>query len=94
VAAAEAAEGGGARARIEPGVREDQPGMLSLLKENVLPEDGLDALVIGAGQAGLAAGYHLRRAGLSFAILAPTTRLAPRWQKGCSALSPATASRR
>ena len=29
----------------------------------------LDSLVIGAGQAGLAAGYHLRRAGLSFAIL-------------------------
>ena len=29
----------------------------------------LDALVIGAGQAGLAAGYHLRRASLSFAIL-------------------------
>ena len=29
----------------------------------------LDALVIGAGQAGLAAGYHLRRVGLSFAIL-------------------------
>lgn len=29
----------------------------------------LDALVIGAGQAGLAAGYHLRRAGLSFQIL-------------------------
>jgi putative flavoprotein involved in K+ transport len=29
----------------------------------------LDALVVGAGQAGLAAGYHLRRAGLSFAIL-------------------------
>jgi putative flavoprotein involved in K+ transport len=28
-----------------------------------------DALVIGAGQAGLAAGYHLQRAGLSFAIL-------------------------
>ena len=29
----------------------------------------LDALVIGAGQAGLAAGYHLQRAGLHFAIL-------------------------
>ena len=28
-----------------------------------------DALVVGAGQAGLAAGYHLKRAGLSFAIL-------------------------
>lgn len=31
--------------------------------------DVLDALVVGAGQAGLAAGYHLRRARLSFAIL-------------------------
>lgn len=29
----------------------------------------LDVVVIGAGQAGLAAGYFLRRAGLSFAIL-------------------------
>ena len=29
----------------------------------------LDTLVVGAGQAGLAAGYHLKRAGLSFAIL-------------------------
>jgi putative flavoprotein involved in K+ transport len=29
----------------------------------------LDALVVGAGQAGLAAGYHLKRAGLSFEIL-------------------------
>jgi putative flavoprotein involved in K+ transport len=26
-------------------------------------------IVIGAGQAGLAAGYHLTRAGLDFAIL-------------------------
>lgn len=31
--------------------------------------EDLDALVIGGGQAGLAAGYHLKRAGLSFAIL-------------------------
>ncbi|HEX9371070.1 MAG TPA: NAD(P)-binding domain-containing protein, partial [Roseiflexaceae bacterium] len=29
----------------------------------------LDTLVIGAGQAGLAAGYHLRRAGRTFSIL-------------------------
>src|SRR6185295_3702558 len=28
-----------------------------------------DVLVIGGGQAGLAAGYHLQRAGLSFRIL-------------------------
>ena len=31
--------------------------------------DVLDALVVGGGQAGLAAGYHLKRAGLSFATL-------------------------
>ena len=29
----------------------------------------IDTLVIGAGQAGLAAGYHLQRAGLTFTIL-------------------------
>jgi putative flavoprotein involved in K+ transport len=29
----------------------------------------LDALVVGGGQSGLAAGYHLKRAGLSFEIL-------------------------
>jgi putative flavoprotein involved in K+ transport len=31
--------------------------------------EAYDALVIGGGQAGLAAGYHLQRTGLSFAIL-------------------------
>ena len=29
----------------------------------------LDVAVVGAGQAGLAVGYHLRRTGLSFALL-------------------------
>ncbi len=33
------------------------------------PEDVYDAIVIGAGQAGLAAGYHLRASGLRFVIL-------------------------
>lgn len=33
------------------------------------PDAPYDALVIGAGQAGLAAGYHLKQAGLRFAIL-------------------------
>jgi len=69
VAAAEAAEGGGASPRVGPAGREGLPGKQSLLEEKGLPEDGLDAIVIGAGQAGLAAGYHLNRAGLSFAIL-------------------------
>jgi putative flavoprotein involved in K+ transport len=31
--------------------------------------DTFDTLVVGGGQAGLAAGYHLKRVGLSFAIL-------------------------
>lgn len=31
--------------------------------------DPLGTLVVGGGQAGLAAGYHLERAGLSFTIL-------------------------
>ena len=69
MAAAEAAEVGAARLRVEPAVRKDLPEMQCLLEEYGLPEDGLDTLVIGAGQAGLAAGYHLKRAGLSFAIL-------------------------
>jgi cation diffusion facilitator CzcD-associated flavoprotein CzcO len=33
------------------------------------PSARLDALVVGGGQAGLAAGYYLQRAGLRFAIL-------------------------
>ncbi|WP_406300358.1 FAD-dependent oxidoreductase [Embleya sp. NBC_00888] len=34
------------------------------------PDDGvLDVVVVGAGQAGLSAAYHLRRSGLSFVVL-------------------------
>jgi cation diffusion facilitator CzcD-associated flavoprotein CzcO len=35
----------------------------------VAPEQELDVVVIGGGQAGLALGYYLRRTGLSFVIL-------------------------
>jgi putative flavoprotein involved in K+ transport len=38
-----------------------------------------DVLVIGAGQAGLATGYHLQRAGLSFAILEGTSDVGGSW---------------
>ncbi|MET7297507.1 FAD-dependent oxidoreductase [Embleya sp. NPDC005575] len=34
-----------------------------------MPEGVLDVVVIGAGQAGLSAAYHLRRSGLSFVVL-------------------------
>ncbi|MGW2395645.1 ArsO family NAD(P)H-dependent flavin-containing monooxygenase [Kitasatospora sp. NPDC001664] len=37
-------------------------------------------LVVGAGQAGLAAGYHLRRAGLDFAILDANPAPGGAWQ--------------
>src|SRR3954468_8244881 len=38
-----------------------------------------DVLVVGAGQAGLAAGYHLQRAGLSFAILESAGAIGGSW---------------
>ncbi len=40
---------------------------------------GYDVLVIGGGQAGLAAGYHLRRTGLSFAILEGAPNVGGSW---------------
>jgi putative flavoprotein involved in K+ transport len=39
-----------------------------------------DALVIGAGQAGLATGYWLRRKGLTFLILEKQDRLGGSWR--------------
>lgn len=40
-----------------------------------------DVIVIGAGQAGLAAGYHLQRSGLSFVILEASDQPAGSWPK-------------
>ncbi|WP_121829219.1 ArsO family NAD(P)H-dependent flavin-containing monooxygenase [Streptomyces sp. S1] len=40
----------------------------------------LDAVVIGGGQAGLAAGYHLRRAGLDFVVLDAQATPGGAWQ--------------
>lgn len=41
----------------------------------------LDAVVIGAGQAGLAAGYHLARAKLRFEILEEAPRVGETWRR-------------
>ena len=38
-----------------------------------------DVLVLGGGQAGLAAGYHLQQTGLSFAILEATSDVGGSW---------------
>ena len=40
----------------------------------------VDTVVIGAGQAGLSAGYHLRRRGLSFVILDADARIGDHWR--------------
>lgn len=39
-----------------------------------------EVLVIGAGQAGLAAGYHLKRKGIDFAILDANERVGDNWR--------------
>jgi putative flavoprotein involved in K+ transport len=43
--------------------------------------DQLDTIVIGAGQAGLAAGYHLQRTGQRFAILEASETLGGSWPR-------------
>ncbi|MCY7418824.1 MAG: FAD-dependent monooxygenase [Chloroflexi bacterium] len=40
----------------------------------------LDVLIIGAGQAGLAAGYHLRASGIRFALLDRHLRAGDSWR--------------
>ncbi|MGH3363712.1 MAG: flavin-containing monooxygenase [Nocardioidaceae bacterium] len=51
-------------------------------RELVLPSDdpGLDVLVIGAGQAGLAVGWHLAEAGLRFLVLDAAPELGHSWR--------------
>ncbi|MET9377366.1 ArsO family NAD(P)H-dependent flavin-containing monooxygenase [Streptomyces sp. NPDC002992] len=44
------------------------------------PTDHVDAVVIGGGQAGLAAGYHLRRLGLDFVVLDAQPTPGGAWQ--------------
>jgi len=41
----------------------------------------LDAVVIGGGQAGLAAGYHLRQLGCRFEVLEARPRLGDQWRE-------------
>jgi putative flavoprotein involved in K+ transport len=47
------------------------------------PQSGterIDTVVIGAGQAGLSAGYHLARRGMPFVILDADTRIGDHWR--------------
>ena len=47
---------------------------------NSTPSVAHDVVVIGAGQAGLAAGYHLQRRGLDFVILEASARVGDVWR--------------
>jgi putative flavoprotein involved in K+ transport len=40
-----------------------------------------DVVVVGAGQAGLSVGYHLRRQGLNFVILEGSARIGDQWRR-------------
>lgn len=46
----------------------------------------VDVVVVGGGQAGLAAGYHLRRLGLDFVILDAQTKAGGAWQHAWESL--------
>jgi hypothetical protein len=46
----------------------------------VAPES-FDVIVIGGGQAGLAAGYHVKQRGLSFVILDAAVRVGDAWRE-------------
>jgi putative flavoprotein involved in K+ transport len=47
----------------------------------------LDTVIVGGGQAGLALGYHLRRAGVPFAILDADARVGEAWRQRWDSLT-------
>ena len=46
-----------------------------------MSDERVETVVIGGGQAGLAAGYHLKRRGLPFVILDAHERVGDSWRK-------------
>ena len=54
-------------------------------------DDHLDVLIIGAGQAGLAAGYHLARRGLTFLIVDAAPEVGHAWRSRWGSLKLFTA---
>ena len=47
----------------------------------MLASESIHTVVIGAGQAGLAAGYHLKKRGVPFVILEANERVGDSWRK-------------
>lgn len=56
-------------------------------------EERFDVAVIGGGQAGLTAGYYLRRSGIPFVILDGEARVGDAWRKRWDSLELFTAAR-
>lgn len=52
------------------------------MSSNTVPtaDESVDTVVVGAGQAGLSAGYHLARLGRSFVIVDANTRVGDNWR--------------
>ena len=55
-------------------------GTILMSKTPHTPQAVIDVLVIGGGQAGLAAGYHLQKAGINFRIVNRTARVGDAWR--------------
>src|SRR5437867_5345897 len=51
------------------------------------PTSGYEVVVVGAGQAGLAVGYFLRRQGRDFLILERAGEIAPAWRERWDSLT-------
>ncbi len=49
--------------------------------DGTVKTERIDTLIIGAGQSGLSAGYHLARRGMSFLILDADTRIGDHWRE-------------
>jgi putative flavoprotein involved in K+ transport len=62
------------------------------MSSRALPER-CETVVVGAGQAGLSAGYHLKRRGLSFVILEANRRIGDVWRQRWDSLSLFTPAR-
>jgi len=64
-----------------PGAESDENGPPSARAALQPDESRFDVVVIGAGQAGLAVGYHLARRGLRFIILDAEARIGDVWRR-------------
>jgi putative flavoprotein involved in K+ transport len=58
-----------------------EEGAASIQLSDRRPHPAFDVIVIGGGQAGLSAGYHLARTGARFVILEANARIGDSWRK-------------